>query len=87
VTQETALPNAHDSAVDSKAQKDVVANEHFRPFIDKSKSIVNLTDVWATKKKRHGEVHAEPTQVERRLLDYAIRLEWPFPYEDSTRPK
>jgi hypothetical protein len=41
-------------------------NEHFRPFIDKSKSIVNLTDVWATKKKRHGEIHAEST---RRVSD------------------
>jgi hypothetical protein len=62
VTQKTTLPHAHDSLVDSKAQKEVVVNEDFRPFIDKSKSIVNLTDVWATKKKRHGEMHAESTR-------------------------
>jgi hypothetical protein len=42
---------------------------------------------WKAYKSKNGGRKRFQIDMAVALLDYAIRLEWPSPYEDSTRPK
>ena len=56
------LDGAHDSMVDTLAQVRICKDPRVKDFIDKSKSVKLMEDVWKGKKKRKAEVEAEPTR-------------------------
>ena len=52
VKQLELLEGEHDSLADAKAQKDVFLDARFKPFVDKKKTVVPITDVFKAKRTK-----------------------------------
>ena len=57
------LANAHDALADSKAQLKIVMSAEFKPFLDRTKSIKLLEEVWSHKVKTAAKTASEPTRA------------------------
>jgi hypothetical protein len=56
------IENAHNSLADAKAQTKIMLHEYFLPFIDRTKSIKHIDDIWGQKIKRAAKTASEPTR-------------------------
>jgi len=56
------LNNAHDSLVDAKTQTDVVLDDTFLPFINKTKSIILITDFLSAREQNEVKKKLEPAR-------------------------
>jgi len=62
VMGQTALPSAHDSLVDCKAQTDVFLDMRFKACLDKTKSVERMEDVFKAKRVREMVTEHEITR-------------------------
>jgi hypothetical protein len=56
------LEGAHDSLVDARAQTDILFHPHLVPYIDRSKSIVTMSEVFGKNQLRELLKEIEPTK-------------------------
>jgi len=57
------ITNAHNSLRDAEAQAKIVCDARVRGYIDRTKSVVLMKDVWAGKRKQAGQHRAELTRA------------------------
>lgn len=56
------LTNAHDSLYDSRAQLEVILHRDYIDYLNKSKSVIELADIWNHKINSAAKVASEPTR-------------------------
>ena len=80
------LNNAHDSLIDAKAQTDIVTSNHFIPFIDKTKSIRNIDEIFSKRDTLDMIKKLEPSRPVHdpwKEQKKASSIEWTPLSEDS----
>ena len=85
IKEKTELVGAHSSLVDAKAQMDVVLHPHFQPFVDRTKSMVRMEDVWKKKRARRTKVQEELKRPVSRGWTEDNKTEWSLPWTKSAK--